>query len=141
MTAATGDDCRLVWATTTNAHLDGAWWPRTRDAAREVTDPLAMAGEHLGGPVTRVSLSMDSWSADRPRRLLNGDRLVRLGWFRTLDPDTVTVGRGTHERVRLLVVPCDVDEGQGASLMQRLATTQPWPELPAAALATVTASP
>jgi hypothetical protein len=61
----------------------------------------------MGGPVTRVSLNIVGWDADQPRRLRLADRIVRIGWFRTLDPTTATFGRGTYDRITLQVVPPD----------------------------------
>ena len=70
---------------------------------------IPVVSEHLGAPVTRVSLNIDAWGPDQPRRLQVGDRLVRLGWFHTLDPTTVTLGRGSYDRVALLVVDAHLE--------------------------------
>jgi hypothetical protein len=70
---------------------------------------LPLVSERVGGPVTRVSLSIDAWDEDRPRRLVVDDDLVRLGWFHTLDGATVTLGRGGDARVTLRVVPSGLD--------------------------------
>ena len=89
----------------------------------------------MRGPVTRVSLNIDAWGPDQPTRLRTGDGLVRLGWFHTLDPATVTLGRGTYDRVTLAVIPPDVDPATGGDLLRRLSTATRWPATAAAALA------
>jgi len=97
---------RLVWASeATGGGFAGSWWPRSRDAVSELRMLIPVVSEHLGGPVMRVSLNIDAWGPDQPRRLRVGDRLVRLGWFRTLDSATVTLGRDTFDRVALRVTP------------------------------------
>lgn len=55
--------------------------------------------------MTRVSLNIDAWDPDQPRRLRVDGRVVRLGWFHTLDPATVTITRAGGPRVTLHVVP------------------------------------
>src|SRR3954465_12012712 len=98
-------DVRLVWAPSReDGQPVGAWWPRTRDAAVELRTLLPEMSSRLGGPATRVSLNIDAWDADQPRRLRVSDRLVRLGWFHTLDRATVTLARGSDPRVTLVVV-------------------------------------
>jgi hypothetical protein len=127
---------RLVWAPTIEGRrLDGVWWPRTRDAVAELNALVPPVSEHLHGPVTRVSLNIDAWGPDQPRRLRIGDGLVRLGWFHTLDAATVTLGRGTYERVSLLVIPPDIDPATGHNLLRRLSSAPCWPDTAAAALA------
>lgn len=131
-TSTTG---RLVWAPTTDGHrLDGAWWPRSRDAAAELAALVPLVAEHLGGPVRRVSLNIDAWGADQPRRLQVGAGLVRLGWFHTLDPTTVTVGRRNDDRLTLLVIPSGLDPAVARRLLRRLFTAKAWPDSTESAL-------
>jgi hypothetical protein len=126
---------RLVWAPATDGrHLDGAWWPHTRDAPAELVALAPLVSDHLGGSVRRVSANIDAWGADQPRRLRTGDGLVRLGWFHTLDPATVTLGRGNHDRVTLLVVPPDLDPATARDLLRRLSTASAWPDSATSAL-------
>jgi len=103
---STLEDVRLVWALSPNGSPpSGAWWPRSRGAAVELRDLLPLVGHRLGGSVTRVSLNIDAWGSGQPRRLRVGEGIVRLGWFHTMDPATVTVARGSDARVTLYGVP------------------------------------
>jgi hypothetical protein len=134
-TNASGDGCRLVWAPSGDADgWAGAWWPRTRDAAAALRELLPVVAERLGGPVVRVSLNLDAWDADPPRRLRLAGRLVRLGWFHTLDPHVITLGHTTFDRLRLLVIPADTTESVGAAIVTRLAAATSWPDSSSAAL-------
>ncbi len=68
--------------------------------------------------MTRVSLNIGAWNADQPRRLQVGDRMVRLGWFHTLDPATVTLGRSGDPRVTLHVVAPELDPVAARGLLR-----------------------
>jgi hypothetical protein len=126
---------RLIWAPpTSGSRLDGAWWPSTRDPAAELVALLPAAGSHLGGPVRRVSLNLEAWGPDRPGRLRAGGALVRLGWFHTLDPATVTLGRGSDDRVTLLVLPPELDPAKARRLLHRLSSAPRWPDSASVAL-------
>jgi hypothetical protein len=119
-------DLRLAWAPSQHGKPpSGAWWPRSRDTAVELKALLPVVGHHLGGSVTRVSLNIDAWDADQPRRLRVGDGLVRLGWFHTLDPTTVTLARGSDTRVTLHVVAPEVDSAAARKLLHKLSTSSP----------------
>jgi hypothetical protein len=85
---------------------DGSWWPRSRDAVVELRALLPLVLEHSGIDINRVSLHIGDWSGALPRRMTYGDRVVRLGWFRTLAAHTATLGRGSDPRLVLHVHPC-----------------------------------
>lgn len=90
--------------------IDGTWRRRGRDAAAELSDLIPAVSAQLGRRVTRVSLNIDAWDGDHPRRLHLPDGVVRLGWFHLLDPGTVTFGNGTGPRfVVRMVDPADAD--------------------------------
>jgi hypothetical protein len=128
----TGPGPRLLWAAAAGGYLDGAWWPRSDAADPELRELLPAVSAHLGGPVFRVSLNIDAWGAEQPRRLRLPDHLVRLGWFHTLDPGVVTLGRSTRERVTLLVVAASLSTGE--DVMRRLASESVWPDTASAAV-------
>jgi hypothetical protein len=126
---------RLVWApTAAGRRLDGAWWPGSLDASAELGALVPLVSEHLGGPVKRASANIDAWDPDQPRRLRVGDGLVRIGWFRTLDPATVTLGRRSDERVTLLVIPPGLDAADARRLLRRLSAASVWPDTPTSVL-------
>lgn len=131
----TVDDTRLVWAPAgASKTLDGAWWPTSSDAPTQIGALVPHASRQLGGAVTRVSLNIESWGTDQPRRITVGDTLVRLGWFRTLDAATITLARGSFDRITLVVIPPDYDEATARDLMQHLSTATRWPDDAAMAL-------
>jgi hypothetical protein len=86
--------------------LDGAWWPRTRSLSDELPG-LVQELDRQGIRVTRVAYHPDSWET-APRRLAADGRTVRLGWFRSIDPQLLDLtGDTTRGRLDLLVVPPD----------------------------------
>lgn len=113
-------DVRLVWSPS-GSPPSGAWWPRSRDAANELKALLPQVNDRLGGPVTRVSLNIDAWDADQPRRLAVGDHVVRLGWFHTLDSEIITLCRSGDPRVTLHVVPPELDPDAARELFRERA--------------------
>ncbi|GAA2314609.1 DUF5994 family protein [Nonomuraea roseoviolacea subsp. roseoviolacea] len=84
--------------------VDGAWWPRTRDAAAELPALIAAVGERSGRNVLRVGVHRDAWD-HIPHRIPTPGRQVRVGWFRSADPSLVTLSLAGTEPVTLLVVP------------------------------------
>jgi hypothetical protein len=88
--------------------LDGAWWPRTRSLSDEL--PGLVEELHLRGiRVTRVAYNPDSWEA-APRRMAADGRTIRLGWFRSVDPQLLDLtGDEIRRRLDLLVVPPDTE--------------------------------
>ena len=60
-----------------------------------------------GVRVTRVTYNPDAWET-APRRLAADGRTIRLGWFRSIDPQLLDLtGDTTRGRLDLLVVPPD----------------------------------
>ncbi|MDI9888556.1 DUF5994 family protein [Streptomyces sp. HNM0645] len=96
--------------------LDGAWWPRTRDVAREVSALVSALAEHLG-PITRVGLDAVAWNAI-PTRLVVDDRVVHLDSFPVGD-DTVLITRGERDHFALMVVPPDTEPDAARAAMAR----------------------
>jgi len=86
--------------------LDGAWWPRTRSLSDELPG-LVQELHRRGVRVTRVAYNPDAWET-APRRLAADGRTIRLGWFRSIDPQLLDLtGDTTRGRLDLLVVPPD----------------------------------
>lgn len=107
--------------------VDGAWWPRSSDAAAELIPLLTALGPQTGRP-TRVSLNATAWDPG-PRMLRAAGHVVRLGWFSHMDPAVVTIahlapevghgGRRFQDRLRLLVIPPQTSPQQAQAVMSR----------------------
>ncbi|MER5585494.1 DUF5994 family protein [Streptomyces asoensis] len=93
---------RLETTRSRKGHLDGAWWPRSRDIGAELPELVEALTVHLG-PVARVGLDATAWDA-LPPRLVVGDQVVRVDSFPVGD-DTVLITRGDQDHFSLLVVP------------------------------------
>jgi hypothetical protein len=84
--------------------LDGAWWPRTRSLSDELPG-LVQELHRRGIAVTRVAYNPDAWEAT-PRRVAADGRTIRLGWFRSIEPQLLNLtGDPYRGRLDLLVVP------------------------------------
>ena len=94
---------RLKPSAPATGHVDGAWWPRTRDLSAELTPLLAALDSRLGR-IDRVTYQLGAWSASG-RRLAAGGHVVRLEGFRSQRDDTLTVIGWDRHRLTLLVVP------------------------------------
>ena len=88
------------------ATLDGAWWPRTRSLSDDLPG-LVQELHRRGIRVTRAAYNPDAWEP-APRRLAADGRTIRLGWFRSIDPQLLDLtGDSRRGRLDLLVVPPD----------------------------------
>jgi Family of unknown function (DUF5994) len=84
--------------------LDGAWWPRPRSLSDDLP---GMGAASPRDPVTRVAYNPDGWEP-APRRLSADGRTIRLGWFRSVDPQLLDLTGDTRRgRLDLLVIPPD----------------------------------
>ena len=84
-------------------HVDGAWWPRSRDLAAELPALLAVLAVRLGD-IPRVSYNLTEWETAPPEIAADGVR-VRLSGFWSRPPHTVDVVAGDRRRLTLLLVP------------------------------------
>jgi hypothetical protein len=97
--------------------VNGAWWPRTRDLARELP-PLIAALDPVWGRIYHVTVQRGMWP-EIPKKVATGDHVVRVGWFDAeQDPNDIclTSLRG-GERWDLLVVPPELDAETAERLM------------------------
>ncbi|WP_367127693.1 DUF5994 family protein [Saccharothrix sp. HUAS TT1] len=94
-------------ALTTTGHVDGAWWPRSRDLVTELPALLAVPAVRLGD-VLRVSYNLSEWSS-APRSVTADSRQVRLDGFNSRPAHTVDLVAADGHRLTLLVVPSDTD--------------------------------
>lgn len=99
----TATTCQLHWDTG-EWDFDGSWWPATDDITTELRSLVPAVGEHLGDPVTQVSLHICDWRLPRPERLSIDGRTVRIGWFTMLASGVVTLGHGGDARTVLHVL-------------------------------------
>ncbi|WP_405544519.1 DUF5994 family protein [Streptomyces phaeochromogenes] len=96
--------------------LDGAWWPRSRDLAHELS-ALADVLDPLGGRITRIAVNSRYWPVV-PRRIPVNGHAVKVGWFTTeLDPHKILLLSHTTGRWNLLVIPPKADASTAARLM------------------------
>ncbi|MEV4150100.1 DUF5994 family protein [Amycolatopsis sp. NPDC049691] len=125
---------RLKPAAPATGHVDGAWWPPTRDLAGELPALLAALAARLGR-IDRVTYNLGDWP-NTPRRVTFDDNVVRLEGFRSQPSGSLTAIGWNRQRTTLLVVPPETDP----DVAQRALTTAADPdntgdgtELPAAA--------
>ncbi|MCK9896498.1 DUF5994 family protein [Frankia sp. AgB32] len=101
--------------------FDGAWWPHGGRLAREAP-ALVAALSAAGHPISRMSVNGDVWT-DIPDRLPQPGRPpVRISWYHTLDPHTVTLTAGDRPRIFLLVIPSDAAADAAEDVLRRAAT-------------------
>lgn len=128
--AGPAEQLRLVWAAAQNPQrIRGAWWPRGHNITVELATLLPSADSHLGAPLIRVSLNSRAWD-HQPRRLYAGSRVIRLGWFDSIDPAIVEIGASATERIALCVVPPEWTAVAGKKLLLALRESERWPADP-----------
>jgi hypothetical protein len=89
-------------------HVDGAWWPTSRDLTAELPSLLAVLAVRLEG-IERVTFDLAAWPPTGRRLAFDGGQ-VRLEGFRSQHDSTVTVlGAWDRHRVTLLVIPPGTD--------------------------------
>ncbi|WP_328593170.1 DUF5994 family protein [Lentzea tibetensis] len=101
----------------TTGHVDGAWWPRSRDLVAELPALLAVLAVRLGD-VMRVSYNLTEWNS-APRRMADDGRQTRLDGFISRPAHTVDLVAGNRHRLTLLVVPSDTDPSAAHQTMMR----------------------
>jgi hypothetical protein len=97
---------RLKPVAPATGHVDGAWWPRSRDLSAELPSLLAELGARLGR-IDRVTYQLGEWQ-EPDRRLAVEEHVVRLEGFRSQRADSLTVV-AWDRRLTLLVVPPETD--------------------------------
>lgn len=81
-------------------YVDGAWWPRSRDLADELTALTDVLAIRLGS-VIRVAFASDAWN---PVSQTDG-QTIRLANLRSQEKHIVRVSGSDGGRLTLLVVP------------------------------------
>ncbi|MFK8844174.1 DUF5994 family protein [Streptomyces sp. Ac-502] len=96
--------------------LDGAWWPRSRDLARELP-ALTERLEPLWGRITRITVNPTHWPAV-PRAIPANGRVIKVGWFtEEQDPHQLLLLSYRVGRWDLLIVPPETGAAAAARLM------------------------
>jgi hypothetical protein len=103
----------------TTGYVDGAWWPRSRDLAAELSALLAVLSVRLG-EIPRVSYNLTEWDTAPGQIAVHGVR-VRLSGFWSRPPHTVDVVAGDRSRLTLLLVPPDANPSAAHHAMMRAA--------------------
>ncbi len=85
--------------------LDGAWWPRSLDLAEELP-ALISELRSRGTRMSRVLYNPTTWESMPPRKVSADGRIIKVGWFRSMDPHLLTLTSvGGLDRYDLLIVP------------------------------------
>ncbi|WP_309061297.1 DUF5994 family protein [Streptomyces sp.] len=96
---------------------DGAWWPRTRDLARELGE-LADVIDPLWGRLTHVAVNPRHWLLVPRGVVVVNDHEVTVDRFAvTLNPHRILLQSYTAGRWDLLVVPPLTSASSAARLM------------------------
>jgi hypothetical protein len=99
--------------------LDGGWWPRSWDPVAELPG-MILALDGRFGPIRQMLLNGGAWDC-RFRRLAVDARVVRMGWFTSLDPALLIATTERGDQLDLLVVPPDTAEAAARAAMARAA--------------------
>jgi hypothetical protein len=100
--------------------VDGAWWPRSNDLAREAR-PLLAAIAPLRGATLRLNYDLAAWTNTAHSIMAAGTR-VHLDGFRGRPPDRILLTDKTNRSVTLLVIPPDTDDRSATESMRRAST-------------------
>jgi hypothetical protein len=84
--------------------FDGAWWPYSDDLGGQAVELAQAVGANWGGRVERMTYDPSIWSVTN-RKLVREGPALRMGWFRSREPNEVTLVLLDGRRVELLVVP------------------------------------
>ncbi|MGP3983997.1 DUF5994 family protein [Streptomyces sp. KR80] len=96
--------------------LDGAWWPYSRDLARELP-ALVDVLDRRWGRITRIAVNPAFWPVI-PRKVPVAGHVVHVGWFAPeQDPHKLLLLSYTTGRWDLLVIPPESGEAAAARLM------------------------
>ncbi|WP_328806139.1 DUF5994 family protein [Streptacidiphilus fuscans] len=96
--------------------LDGAWWPRSDDLARELPSLVEML-DRLWGRITRVNVNPTNWQP-LPHEVPVPGHVVKVGWFTTeQDPHKLLLMSYRLGRWDLLVIPPQTSQAAAARLM------------------------
>jgi hypothetical protein len=101
----------------------GGWWPRSRDAERELPGLIAEVNVQAGR-VSRVALPVAAFS-NIPHKLTVSGRKVHVAWFRYMNVHTVLLTMASHDDLVLLVVPPWASPSAAAEVLRLAAAEAP----------------
>ena len=104
---------RLVWKPQGGpaGHVDGGWWPWSRDLAAELPG-LAAALTARMGYLTGVAYTVSEWDS-APRRLEIGGHVIRLDGLLDRDGHVLSVTGPEPNHLTFLVVPPEAVDTAG----------------------------
>lgn len=101
-------------------HLDGGWWPQSRDLTVELADLVDHFPPEFG-QIARVVYSPPDWK-HAPRRIPVRRGYIKAGSFPHDDAHVVLLRMSDRDVLRLLVVPPGYTDSQGAEALLAAAT-------------------
>jgi len=101
-------------------HLDGGWWPQSRDLAIELADLVDHFPPQLG-TVVQAGFSPSDWDP-APHRIPVFHGSVEVGSFASDDPHVLILNTSDHAVLRVLVVPPGMSLDQGEEALLAAAT-------------------
>ena len=117
----------------------GAWWPRSGELTVELPELIAEL-DRRGMRIERFTYSLAGWPP-LPRRFAVQGRLLRTGWFRSMDPQVVCLAWAGNRRADLLVVPPETDVLTAARALRLCVTSPDLPLSPQGVLALARVAP
>ncbi|MBX9983066.1 hypothetical protein A9W98_30410 [Mycobacterium gordonae] len=92
-------------------HVDGAWWPRSKNLVHELPDLLASVSEQLG-PIVMVGYRHNGWDETPPLADIGGRTVELLGFSSDEPTSVILIGEEGHH-LTLHVISPDVSEQSG----------------------------
>jgi hypothetical protein len=102
-------------------HLDGGWWPRSRDLAVELADLIDHFPPQFGR-IVRALFSPPDWEEPAPRRIPIAGGHVKVGSFPRDDTHLIQLNTSDGSVLHVLVVPPDFSDDQGDEALLAAAT-------------------
>lgn len=104
-----GTHIAFNYDTTGTRTVAATWWPRSRSLVKELPELIVALREH-GDRMTRLSYNPERWDT-APNRIAADGRVIRLGWFASLDPSVLVLsGIDSDRRITVSVVEPDLTE-------------------------------
>jgi hypothetical protein len=110
-------------------HVDGAWWPQSRDLQTEAAD-LVDHIPHVAGRINRLLFSRPDWDdgvvEGRGLRRIHAARgPVKVGSFPSDDTHQMVLMMASGARLRLLVVPWDTSDDEAQRVLRTSSAEAP----------------